>query len=76
MTNPQKRAQQRADELVGTTGSLTDDEQHDFAFSQALDELAYECVTCGWWHEAGDGQHDAGGGWECDDCHGGREDDN
>lgn len=66
------RADRAAEELLGTCKGLHEvcpnDEQDDGDFCARLDELVYECEQCGWWYEAGDGQHGMGSGFYCDDC--------
>lgn len=72
-TEMEARAHAAAEELIGTCKGLHEvcpnGEDDDSTFCETLDSLAYECEGCGWWHEAGDGQHDTGGGFNCDDCH-------
>lgn len=54
------RAQEIADQLIGTCNMLhniiTLEEQEDTDLLTALDDLAVECVRCGWWVEADDAE--------------------
>ena len=51
--NMQIRAQQVAEQLEGTAGNLsehaTQEELDSAEFTEALDELVFECAVCGWW---------------------------
>lgn len=63
-----ERAQEIADELLGTASNLSDVlTRHELEDQELLDEVdthVRECVTCGWWVEA-DEVDDAG---DCDEC--------
>lgn len=61
--DPEDRAHELADELIGTclslNGAATDEECDDTELMSKLDELCFECENCGWWYhieEQGDGE--------------------
>lgn len=63
------RAQEVADELIGSTRDLnsilTEDEQQDQDLLDDINELAVLCETCGWWVASEDVDEDG----NCDECH-------
>lgn len=66
--NPEDRAHEIADELIGTCldlhGVATDAEFDDGELMSQLDELAFECEGCGWWCHI----EEQNEGMLCDDC--------
>lgn len=68
-----KIAEEAAEALEGTAGSLHDKEdwaegQTVMAFCERLDELVFCCDTCGWWCSM-DEANDNDSGYNCEDCH-------
>lgn len=65
------RAQEVADELIGTYQELHDvaesHELEDFEFCASLDEYAMCCATCGWWDSPED-MDTTGDEPECEEC--------
>ena len=53
MSDVLKRAQEVANDLIGTAGNLHDhatpDEINSLKFCCELDSLVFECSVCGWW---------------------------
>lgn len=65
-------AQEAADQLIGTAGSLHDNpewDQDSKPFCIALDELCFCCDRCGWWCSSDELNNDTGEEL-CDDCNG------
>lgn len=64
------RVRALADRALGTCDGYVDEiEELTLAECAELDGLVFQCVTCGWWFEAGDAV-DTEHGWECGDCAG------
>jgi hypothetical protein len=68
------RAQEVAEELIGTCKDLRDvvepHEIYDFEFCASLDDYAMRCETCGWWDDPED-MDTTGDEPECEECGGG-----
>lgn len=68
------RAQEVAEELIGTCKDLADvlgsHEFEDLELMSTLDEYAMCCATCGWW-DAPEEMDTTGDEPECADCCGG-----
>lgn len=78
MTNPSPnavmlaRAQEIADELIGTAKSYTDaleegEDEDDGALETAVRELTFECDQCGWWASVEELHNDPESGQTCDE---------
>ena len=63
-------ADQAAEQLIGTCKSIAElgpkfeDAMNDKTFCARLDELAFECELCNWWHETSE-MVDS---WVCQQC--------
>lgn len=59
-----------AEELVGSTHTLTEDERKlldESNFAETFDGLVFECEACGWWCST-DELNDQSPFRRCDDC--------
>lgn len=66
------RAAEVAQELEGSCRSLyevaSEAEQNDPLFCDALDQLVFQCDTCGWWGTVDELDEDTNHGQLCADC--------
>ena len=71
------RAEEIADDLIGTARSLhdaaTDAEMDDYKLLEELYGLAFECDCCGWWASTEELNDDSGEEL-CDECNKSRDD--
>lgn len=81
-THMRALAEQAAAQLVGTTKGMADlgvtfeAAENDKVFCAWLDEQAFCCTDCGWWHDHSElNDHPRTGEWICDECYGSATDD-